>query len=207
MPCVLKSETSTRIGIMGGTFDPIHNGHLFIAEEARVRCNLSRVLFLPNNTPAHREGKVAYSDAQTRLDLVQLAIADNAHFEISSIEVEREGPSYAFDTLLQLQNQYPGAQLFWIVGADSIDDVPTWYRGNELFTMCHFIALTRPGYDLQNAARNLNSEQRERVILLEGVGLPLASRELRQRVKSDLPLRYLVPDMVEREITKRGLYR
>ena len=192
---------------MGGTFDPIHNGHLFIAEEARVRCNLSKVVFVPNNTPPHREGKVAHSDAQTRLELVRLATADNIHFETSSIEVERAGASYAFDTLMQLQIEYSMCELCWIVGADTIDEIPTWYRGDELFSMCRFIALARAGFSLDEAARSLSTEQRERVIWLQSIGLPIASRELRQRVKNDLPLRYLVPDLVEREITKHGLYK
>lgn len=192
---------------MGGTFDPIHNGHLFIAEEARVRCELDLVLFVPNNSPAHREGKIAHSDSQTRLELVRLATQDNPHFAVSTVETEREGLSYAFDTIEQLQIEYSNAQLFWIVGADTIDEVPTWYRGAELFEMCGFIAVSRGAFSLQQSARSLSESQRARVTFLESVALPIASRELRARVKNGLPLRYLVPDAVERAVASRGLYR
>ena len=196
-----------RIGILGGTFDPIHNGHLFIAEEARVRCELDLVLFVPNHKPAHREGKIAHSDASTRLELVRLAIENNPHFAVSTVETEREGLSYAFDTVAQLQNEYSKCELFWIVGADTIDEVPTWYRGAELFEMCQFIAVSRGEFSLEESAKSLSEEQRARVVFLKSVALPIASRDLRQRIRNGWPLRYLVPDAVEREVAKRGLYR
>lgn len=196
-----------RIGLMGGTFDPIHNGHLFIAEEARVRCDLDEVLFIPNNQPAHRQRKIADSDAETRCDLTVLATRDNPRFAVSKVEVEREGLSYAFDTICALQIEYSNAELFWIVGADTIGEVPTWYRGAELFAMCHFIAVSRPGFDLAEAARKLSAEQRAQVQFLQSNGLEIASRDLRERVRNDLPIRYLVPDEVERVIKERGLYR
>lgn len=202
-----STRTAHRIGILGGTFDPIHNGHLFIAEEGRVRCNLSKVVFVPNNKPAHREGKVAHSDAATRLELVRLAIEDNPHFAVSTVETEREGLSYAFDTIAQLQIEYSNAELFWIVGADTIDEVPTWYRGAEIFEMCRFVAVSRGDFNLEESARSLSESQRARVIFLESVGLPIASRDLRSRIRNGWPLRYLVPDAVERAVAMRGLYR
>ncbi len=192
---------------MGGTFDPIHNGHLFIAEEARVRCRLDKVLFVPNNQPAHRQRKIAESDAETRFDLTALATQNNPSFGVSRVEIERPGLSYAFDTLCELQIEYSKGELFWIVGADSISEVPTWYRGDELFGLCRFVAVSRPGFDLDIAARTLTKEQRKRVIWLESQGLEIASRDLRERVRSSLPIRYLVPDEVERAVRERGLYR
>lgn len=192
---------------MGGTFDPVHNGHLFIAEEARVRCRLDKVLFVPNNQPAHRQRKVAESDAQTRFELTRLATQNNPCFGVSRVEIERSGLSYAFDTLHELQIEYSNSALFWIVGADSISEVPTWYRGDELFGLCCFIAVSRPGFDLDIAAQTLTAEQRKRVIWLESAGLEIASRDLRERVRNDLPIRYLVPDEVERAVRERGLYR
>ena len=192
---------------MGGTFDPIHHGHLFIAEEARVRCGLEKVVFFPNNQPAHRQGKAAHADSETRLALTRLAVSSNAHFDVSRIEIDRPGPSYAFDTLGEFQKLFgPQTELCYIVGADSIGEVLTWYRGAELFNLCRFIAVSRPDFDLEAAKAQLNEAQRARVDFLETVGLDIASRELRQRVKDGLPIRYLVPDAVEREVRVRGLY-
>lgn len=191
---------------MGGTFDPIHHGHLFIAAEARVRCNLEKVIFFPNNKPAHKEGKTAHAEPETRFELTQLAVDENPWFEISRIEIDRPGPSYAIETLDEFQSQMPQAELFYIVGADSIGEVLTWYQGEKLFEKCQFIAFTRPDFDLEQAKEQLNEAQRARVIWLETVALDIASRDLRKRVQEGLPIRYLVPDAVEKEIRRRGLY-
>jgi nicotinate-nucleotide adenylyltransferase len=195
-----------RLGLMGGTFDPIHFGHLFIAEEARARCGLDEVLFFPNNQPAHRQGKDAHADPETRMCFVEVAIAGNPYFRASRIEMDRSGPSYAFDTLRLLKAQID-AELFYIVGADSMGEVLTWHRGAELFEYCRFIAASRPGYDLEAARKNLSPAQRERVIFLEVPGLYIASSELRRRARENLPLRYLTPDAVIAEIEKHKLYR
>lgn len=193
---------------MGGTFDPIHFGHLFIAEESRVRCELAEVIFIPNRQPAHKEGKSAYAEAETRYEMTRLAIEDNPHFRISRVELDRPGPSFAFDTLQHFHHQYGSAlELFFIVGADSMLDVLTWYRGSELFDWCRFIAATRPGYDLEKARAQLSPAQQECVEWLEVPGLYIASRDLRNRVAEERPIRYLVPDAVERVIKERGLYR
>lgn len=196
-----------QIGLMGGTFDPIHYGHLFIAEAARAQCNLDRVLFFPNNQPAPVLNKAQPTDGETRLHLVEQAIAGNEYFESSRIELDRPGPSYAIDTVLQLQRENPDARLNYIVGADSIEQVLTWYRGVELFDHCHFIAAMRPGYDFAKAKQQLSPAQLERVIFLELPGLHIASRELRSRVQQKLPIRYLVPEAVHREIENLNLYR
>jgi len=193
--------------LMGGTFDPIHHGHLFIAEEARVRCELEKVIFFPNNKPAHRQGKTANADPETRFALTRLAVEQNPCFEMSRIEIDRPGPSYAFDTLDQFQAEFgPETELFYIVGADSIGEVLTWYRGAELFQKCRFIALSRPDFDLEKAKTQLGAAQRERVTFLETVALDIASRDLRKRIQEGLPIRYLVPDVVEQEIRRQGLY-
>ncbi|HVF09802.1 MAG TPA: nicotinate-nucleotide adenylyltransferase [Abditibacteriaceae bacterium] len=197
-----------RIGLMGGTFDPIHFGHLFIAEEARVRCGLTTVVFFPNRQPAHREGKSAHADPETRCALAQLGIQGNPHFRISRVELDRPGPSYAIDTVRQLQAELGAdAELFFIVGADSVGEVLTWHRGAELFERCRFAAVTRPGFSLEAARGELSSQQLERVVFLETVGLDIASREIRQRVRENLPIRYLTPDTVEQAIRERGLYK
>ena len=193
---------------MGGTFDPIHFGHLFIAEAARVACELDEVIFFPNGVPAHAEGKNATLDAETRFEMTELAIASHSHFRASRIEIERPGKSFAFDTLTQFQIELGSeTELFFIVGADSILDILTWHRGAELFEMCRFVAASRPGFDLEIARKRLSERQNSRVEWLEVPGLHIASRDLRERVKNGLPIRYLVPDEVANWIEKLGLYK
>ena len=191
---------------MGGTFDPIHYGHLFIAEEARVRCGLDEVLFFPNNQPAHREGKDAHAEPETRFHLTGLALQGNEYFRASRIEIDRPGPSYAYDTLQLLQRECD-AELFYIVGADSINEVLTWHRGEELFELCRFIAASRPEFDLEKAKQKLTPQQLDRVIFLEMPGLHIASRDLRKRIREKAPVRYLTPDVVREEIERLNLYR
>ena len=193
---------------MGGTFDPIHFGHLFIAEEARVRCGLTTVVFFPNRQPAHREGKSANADPDTRYALTQLGIADNPHFDISPVELDRPGPSYAIDTVRQLQSELGDAvELYFIVGADSVGEILTWHRGAELLELCRFVAVTRPNFSIEAARQELSPGQLERVIFLETIGLDIASRKIRQRVRENLPIRYLTPDLVMRSIEEQGLYK
>ena len=204
---VQRKETTRKIGLMGGTFDPIHYGHLFIAEEARVGCELEKVLFVPNNQPAHREGKDAVATAEMRFELMKTGIEGNSFFEASSVEINRIGPSYAFDTLQHFQAEYSDAELFFIVGADSINDVSTWHRAAELFEMCRFVAASRPGFDLEAAKAKLSPRQLERTTFLSVPGLHIASRELRTRVRDELPIRYLVPDAVCKRIKDLNLYR
>ena len=200
-------ENGKKIGLMGGTFDPIHYGHLFIAEEARTRCGLEKVLFFPNNQPAHREGKDAYADAETRFELMRRGIESNPYFEASRVEIDRSGPSYAFDTIQHFQREYPAAELFFIVGADSINDILTWHRGAELFELCRFVAASRPGFDLEAAKRELSARQLERTTFLNVPGLHISSRDLRERVRNGNTIRYLVPDAVGRGIEALNLYR
>ena len=192
---------------MGGTFDPMHYGHLFIAEEARVCCGLEKVIFFPNNQPAHREGKDAFAASETRFELMQLGIESNPHFEASRVEIDRPGPSYAFDTIKHFQAEYSAAELFFIVGADSMRDVLTWHKGAELFELCRFVAANRPGFDLEAAKTKLSMRQLERTTFLSVPGLHVASRQLRERVRNEKPIRYLVPDAVGRKIEGLKLYR
>jgi nicotinate-nucleotide adenylyltransferase len=192
---------------MGGTFDPVHYGHLFLAEEARVQCDLQHVVFIPNGQPAHAEGKEAQADPEARWELTRLATAANTHFSVSRVEVDRPGKSYLYDTLQHFQAEYgPETELYFIVGADSMRDLGTWYRSADLFRMCRFVAATRPGFDLENAVRLLPEEHRGRVVWLEVPGLHIASRDLRQRVRDGQAIRYLTPDEVVAGIEKHRLY-
>lgn len=197
-----------RIGLMGGTFDPPHFGHLFIAEAARHACELDEVIWIPTGQPAHAEGKTARADAPARFEMTRRAIASHSHFSLSRLEIDRPGPSYAFDTVRELQKSLGAeTELWFIVGGDSIAEILTWYRGEELLEMCHFVAASRPGASLDDARERLSPSQRARVVWLEIPGLHIASRELRARVARDEPIRYLVPDEVQEFIVAHGLYR
>jgi nicotinate-nucleotide adenylyltransferase len=203
----MNNEPTRRIGLMGGTFDPLHIGHLFIAENARLACGLEEVIFFPNGIPAHAEGKNATASAEIRLEMTRRATSDNPYFRVSDIEIKREGKSYAFDTIQEFQRQLGSdVELHYIVGADSMRDILTWYRGAELFDLCRFVASTRPGFNLEAARANLNAFQQSRVTWLEAPGLHIASRELRERIKNGHVIRYLVPDEVLYVIESRKLY-
>ncbi len=192
---------------MGGSFDPIHFGHLFIAEEARVRCRLDEVLFVPTRQPAHAQGKTAHATAQQRFELTQLAIENNANFAISRIELDRPGPSYAIDTVRELREERGDeVELFYIVGGDSIREILTWHRAEELLQECCFIAFAREGHSTDEARRQFSPEQLARVQWIETMSLPISSTDLRRRVRNDLPIRYLTPETVVDEIARRRLY-
>ena len=192
---------------MGGTFDPIHFGHLFIAAEAKEVCGLEHVLFIPTGEPAHAEGKVAAASPRERYELVELAIADNPDFRVLSLEVDRPGKSYLYDTLRQLHLELgPEVEFYFILGADSALDLHTWYRSGELFELCRFVAVSRPGFSFDEARSRLGANH-ARIWWIEAPGLHIASRQLRDRVRAGQGIRYLVPPEVEARIAHLNLYR
>jgi nicotinate-nucleotide adenylyltransferase len=196
-----------RIGILGGTFDPIHYGHLVIAEECRHRLRLDQVLFVPASQPPHKRGRTI-SPAVHRLAMVELAIAGNPAFSLSRIELERTGPSYSVDTLAQLREEHgEGAGLFFIVGLDALPDLLTWHKPQRILQLATLAAVTRPGYefDLSHIVRQI-PEAAERIVYVPAPSLDLSSTELRRRVTAGLPIRYQVPDAVERYVREQGLY-
>jgi len=188
---------------MGGTFDPIHHGHLVAAEEARHAFDLERVLFVPVGDPWQKADQDV-SPASDRLEMVGRAIADNDAFEISRVDVDRNGPTYTIDTLRSLAEQRPGAELYFITGADAILEILTWKDPQDALRLATFVAVTRPGHDLAGL-RKLGIE--ERVVLLEIPALAISSTDIRARVAEGRPIRYLVPAPVEEYIRERGLYR
>lgn len=195
-----------RIGVFGGTFDPVHYGHLAIAEEARAALNLERVLFVPAAQQPLKHGHHEAS-ALHRLAMTRLACQSNPAFEVSPIEIERAGISYTAITLEVLRTQL-NAELFFIIGADALADLPLWHRATELPTLACLVAVTRPGVDvdlirLLQAIPTLEG----RMQMLEGPQLELSSTELRQRVVAGQNLRYLVPDLVVEYIERHHLYR
>jgi nicotinate-nucleotide adenylyltransferase len=193
----------SKVGVMGGTFDPIHHGHLVAAEEARHAFDLERVLFVPVGDPWQKADQDV-SPASDRLEMVGRAIADNDAFEISRVDVDRNGPTYTIDTLRSLAEQRPGAELYFITGADAILEILTWKDPQDALRLATFVAVTRPGHDLAGL-RKLGIE--ERVVLLEIPALAISSTDIRARVAEGRPIRYLVPAPVEEYIRERGLYR
>ena len=197
-----------RLGIMGGTFDPIHFGHLVTAEEALVQFNLDRVLFMPTGNPAFKSGDRVTS-GEHRYLMTVIATASNPDFDVSRMEVDRPGLTYTIDTLLALRDQYgPATELFFITGADAVWEIVSWKDAETIADLVTFIAATRPGYDLDAARRSHESEStRFRIEYIEVPALAISSTELRRRIAEKRPIRYLSPESVVAYIDKHGLYR
>lgn len=198
------------VGIMGGTFDPIHLGHLAAAEGARYLLGLDRVLFMPNQQPPHKLG-LKVTPVEHRAAMVRLAIAGNPAFAFSDVELKRKGPSYTTDTLRILRSQHPDWRIAFLIGTDSLLEIRTWHEYRTLLALAEVVAIHRPGYDLgqvEAEARRLQAEvPAAQVRVLTVPGVDVASTELRQRAAAGYPLRYLVPESVEAYIKQHGLYR
>ena len=193
---------------MGGTFDPIHVGHLAVAEEAREALGLDRVLFVPAGQPPHKPpGSVSRVD--DRVAMVRLAIADNPSFELSMAEVERQGPSYTVDTVEALARAYPEAQLHLILSAETFAELPSWHQPERLFEAARMAVVPREGYPAPDPAWLARAfpGREDRVEYLGGPRLGLSSTALRTRVAAGRSLRYLVPPAVEDYIADHHLYR
>ena len=192
-----------RLGVMGGTFDPIHYGHLVTAEEALAQFELEGVLFVPTGLPWMKEHEVV-SPAEDRYLMTVIATASNPLFRVSRIEVEREGPTYTVETLRALKAE-EDADLYFITGADAILEIVQWKDRSGLFDLARFIAATRPGYDM--AGFELPGEMSDAVTVMNIPALAISSTDIRDRVKAGRPIRYLVPEGVKSYIEKAGLYR
>lgn len=187
---------------MGGTFDPVHNGHLVAASEVAALFELDEVVFVPSGRPWQKADRHV-SRGEDRYLMTFLATAGNPQFTVSRIDIERGGPTYTIDTLRDLHRLRPDAELFFITGADALAQIFTWRNHRELFDLAHFIGVTRPGYRLSRDA----SVPAESVSLLEVPALAISSSDIRERVGRGAPIWYLTPDGVVRYIGKRGLYR
>ena len=199
-----------KLGLMGGTFDPIHHGHLVTAEAVREEFGLDKVLFVPAAQPPHKlEREVA--PAYARLLMTEMAVCENTNFEVSKIELERTGPSYSVQTLREL-NEYYGhtAEFYFILGADAINELGTWHKPEELLHLCHFIAATRQGslLDMERLRRELGVQLvGERIHELSTPELQISSTDIRNKLQAGLSIKYLVPSAVEAYIYKEGLYQ
>jgi nicotinate-nucleotide adenylyltransferase len=196
------------IGVLGGTFDPIHNAHLMVAEEARALFNLSGVLFVPAGQPCLKEG-IPISAAEHRVEMVSLAIAGKPHFKLSTVEVERPGPSYMVDTIAELQSRLEAEdELFLILGWDNLAELPRWQEPARLVTMCRLVAVSRPGYSRPNLKKLEASVPglSKRVIIMDQPKVDINASEIRERVSRGLSVHHLVPEPVNEYIKQHGLY-
>ncbi|MDQ7794035.1 MAG: nicotinate-nucleotide adenylyltransferase [bacterium] len=202
-------KESGRLGIMGGTFDPIHLGHLVAAEAAREQFGLDQVIFVPARLPPHKLDRPVTA-AEHRLAMVLLATANHPRFFVSRVELDRPGPSYTVDTLRSFRREHPGAALYFITGADAVLELDGWKEPGELLRLCRLVVVSRPGYDrerLRAKAASLEGETGCRIEELAAPALDISSGELRQRVIQQKSLRYLVPREVRDYILKQGLYQ
>lgn len=197
---------------MGGTFDPIHIGHMVAAEEARHQFHLDKVVFVPSARPPHKGG-LSTGSPEDRLAMVALAVGSNPALEASGMELDRVGLSYTIDTLRAFHQQYGvETELYFITGADAILEILTWKDPEELLAECRFIAATRPGYDLEklrDALPRLTSKGTDAldcVYIMEIPALGISSTDIRRRARDGKPFRYMVPEPVWEYITRKGLY-
>lgn len=202
------SALKRRIGIMGGTFDPIHMGHLITAEMVRADAHLDEILFIPSARPPHKDGARAAS-AEDRLIMTEYAVAENPYFSVSDVELRRDGPSYTVDTIAQLRTDLGDAELFFITGADAMNDFYLWHEPEQLLRSCRFIVATRQGVPLDEVliAEKFTVEDRSHIEVLPTPHLEISSTVIRARIRAGLSIRHLVPRVVEEYIEKRGLYR
>jgi len=189
------------VGILGGTFNPIHLGHLLIAQDALEQAGLERVLFIPTAQPPHKPlaGNVS---AQHRLRMLKLAIAGNPQFAVDDLEIRRGGKSYSVETLAELQERLPAADFYFIIGADSLVELPQWYQAERLVKLCRFLVFERPGYTAKPGRRLAGLRYRR----LATHPCEISSREIRERLASRRSIRYLVPEPVRRYIERHQLY-
>jgi nicotinate-nucleotide adenylyltransferase len=190
-----------RLGVMGGTFDPVHHGHLVAASEVQNLYSLDEVAFVPSGQPWQKAGKLV-SPAEHRYLMTVIATASNPGFWVSRVDIDRPGPTYTIDTLRDLSAQHPDAELFFITGADALEQILSWKDADELFRLAHFVGVTRPGYVLSD-----DHLPRDAVSLVEVPAMAISSSACRERVLAGRPVWYLVPDGVVQYIGKHRLYR
>lgn len=198
-----------KIGILGGTFDPIHIGHLVTADFVMQAMDLERIIFIPAGTPPHKN-EIVRASAQDRYNMTTLAISDNPNFTVSDIEILREGKTYTIDTLVSLSAYYKdSADIYFIVGTDAAGEIPTWERAKGLLNYCNIVAAMRPGYEsfVDNVINFFGEAGKHKIHKLYNPELEISSTDIRDRVKHNRSFKYIVPASVELYIKREGLYR
>ncbi|MDX5476011.1 MAG: nicotinate-nucleotide adenylyltransferase [Bacillaceae bacterium] len=185
-----------KIGILGGTFDPPHIGHLIIANEVMHSLSLDEIWFIPNRIPPHKLNK-SITETSSRVEMIQLAIEDNEQFHLNTLELERSGPSYTYDTIVTLKELHPTYEFFFIIGADMVEYLPKWHRIDELVGLIQFVGVKRAGYQVHTTYP---------VIEVEIPQVDISSTLIRKKIKDGLSFRYLVPEKVQIYIEENNLY-
>lgn len=202
-------EKCKRIGIFGGTFDPIHFGHLIIAEELREVFKLDKVIFIPSGTPSHKDLQKV-SNSEHRYNMVRIAIEKNPYFELSRLELDRNGNTYTIDTIRQLKGIYPTeTELFFIIGADVVPELITWKQYEDLFLECEFIAVKRPDLNIGKFLNDIDylvSTYSVKINTAEVSLIEISSTSIRERVKTNRSVKYMLPEGVESYIIEKKLY-
>lgn len=194
---IFETLPKRKIGILGGTFNPPHMGHLIIAEQVRNQLDLETILFLPSAEPPHKEGKKTI-DAHHRAAMLEAAVRDNDDFSIEEAELKRGGKSYTYDTIVELKEANPDVEYYFIIGADMVEDLKNWYKIDELIQIVQFVAVNRPFYSLETPYP---------VIGVDVPNIDISSTLIRHKVKNDCTIRYLVPQEVADYIESKGLYK
>lgn len=196
-----------KLGILGGTFDPIHTGHICSAQAVYEQLDLEKVLFIPAYIPPHKMGQ-EFAHAADRYNMTVLATEAYPYFDVSDIELKRSGVSYTIDTMIELKELYPDYELYFIIGADSVPQLHTWDRIYDLFDIVTFAAAYRPGYSnvIETACEQLGNIAREKIVLLDTPEYAVSSTEIRKRIREGKSLKGLVPEAVEEYIKKNQLY-
>lgn len=191
-----------KIGILGGTFDPIHLGHLVLAEQVKEKLRLDQVIFIPSSSPPHKT-KQKLSPAKDRYQMTKLALKDTPKFTVSDVELKRRGLSYTIDTLRELKKSYPDREMFFLTGSDVLNEVQTWKDPEEIYKLVQVVIAIRPGFDSFDPENYFAKKS----IIVPIIGVDLSSTQIRERVKKGQSIRYLVLPKVEEYIKKKKLYR
>lgn len=194
-----------RLGIFGGAFDPIHNGHLLLAEQCREQCRLDAVWFVPTRTPPHKDASLL-TDARHRVELLNLATAGIPEFVVSRIELDHNDVSWTAETLRRIGEQRPDDELFLMIGGDSLRDFPTWREPHAIASMSTVVAVNRGNSSTLNLLAGLDEEIRNRVLIVNMPGVDISATDIRSRVSNGQSIRFLVPRSVEEYIRHNGLY-
>ena len=192
-----------RVGVMGGTFDPIHHGHLVAASEVQAWFDLDEVVFVPTGDPWQKSDREV-TEAEHRYLMTVIATASNPRFNVARVDIDRAGPTYTVDTLRDLQARMPDAELYFITGADALADIFTWRAADDLFELAQFVGCTRPGHEMD--PETLAAIPSDKVTMVEIPALAISSTDCRSRTRRGEPVWYLVPDGVVQYIAKHDLY-
>ncbi|MEK6190193.1 MAG: nicotinate-nucleotide adenylyltransferase [Carnobacterium alterfunditum] len=190
-------QPKRRVGILGGTFNPPHIGHLIIADQVRHQLGLEKIYFMPSANPPHQDEKKAI-DAKHRLHMVELAIEDNTFFDVEKSEIDRGGKSYTYDTLVKLKEEHPDTEYYFIIGGDMVEYLPKWYKIEDLSQLVEFVGVDRPGYPIITPYS---------IIWVDVPSMDISSSSLRENLKMNCPVNYLIPEKTLNYIRQEGLYQ